>query len=90
MGLKVAEKMDFLMTTEQLQVVLARVERYNQEKMMNTMNQLILGFSLKLICKGLEKSSDIQGFLLDGHVKIEELFMNGLLSKNSFLRRPYL
>ena len=56
---------------------------------METINQLILAYSLRLICKGLDKPGKIQDHLLN-ESKIEELFMNGLLSTNNYLRRPYL
>lgn len=90
MGLKIAEKTNLEILPNQLQVLLARAQRYNKEKAINTTNQLILGFSLKLICKALDNPGHAQEFLLNQDLKIEELFMNGLLSKNVTLRRPYL
>ena len=45
---------------------------------------------MKFICKGLDRTGQTQDNLLDNNIKIEEMFMTGILSQNPTIRKPYL
>ena len=51
------------------------------------LDMVILGFSLKMICKGLDFETEERG---SKETSIEELFLQGVLSQNPTIRKEYL